>query len=108
MVGTGECGPAVQTSYTSFRRRQHSHLPSTCEASWHEILVSCEHPSRCSPRHGSDNRRDMPDMSRYELSSFDDLVAVEPREKCEEQAGNAVDVLGASLCDYWMSSKDSK
>ncbi len=70
--------------------------------------MSREQFSRCFPRHSSDNRWDMPDMSRYKLSSFDDLVAVEPREKCEERVGSAVAVLGASLCDYWMSSKDSE
>ncbi len=82
-------------------------MPSTCEVSWHEIPASCEYPSRCSPL-SRDNHRDMPDMSRYKLPSFDDLVAIEPQEKCEEWEGCAVDVLGALLCDYWMSSKDSE
>ncbi len=58
--------------------------------------MSHEQPSRCSPR-CSDNHGDMPDMSRYELLSFDDLDAIEPQEKCEEQAGSAVAVLGALL-----------
>ncbi len=35
-------------------RREHSHLPSVCEARWLEILVSREQPSSCSPRRSSD------------------------------------------------------
>ncbi len=67
-----------------------------------------EQPRGCSSCHSSDHRQDMPDMSRYKLSSFDDLVTVEPREKCEEWGGRVVTVLGVSLCDFWMSSKDSE
>ncbi len=63
-VGTGQCVPAVYPQYRRRilrrRRRQHSHLLSTCEARWHQILVSREQPSRYSARRSSDNRRDMP------------------------------------------------